>query len=55
MSILETKIESDTDDFSKNAKRIQSLVDALRAKASIVAEGGSAASRKRHQDRVDVF
>ncbi len=48
MTILTTKIASTTEDFARNAKAMQALVDDLNAKRAAAAVGGSEKSRARH-------
>jgi 3-methylcrotonyl-CoA carboxylase beta subunit len=51
MSVLETSLDPRSDGFRANAEAMQVLVADLRAKASLIAQGGTEASRQRHVAR----
>src|SRR6266478_8850716 len=51
MSVLDTSLDSRSEPFRANAAAMRAVVDDLRAKSAMIAEGGDEASRKRHQGR----
>ena len=51
MTILETKINTRSDNFAANDAAMRALVDALRANAEQVADGGGARYAERHKAR----
>jgi 3-methylcrotonyl-CoA carboxylase beta subunit len=51
MTILESKLNSRSDDFKQNADAMQVLVDDLRAKVEKIAQGGGDDARKKHTSR----
>lgn len=51
MAILTSRIATGSDEFQQNTAHMQALVDDLRHRFDTVAQGGSEASRERHQAR----
>jgi 3-methylcrotonyl-CoA carboxylase beta subunit len=51
MTILETKLNSRSDDFKANAAAMQVIVDDLKAKVAKLAQGGGEDARKKHTSR----
>lgn len=51
MSVLHSKISPNSADFSANAQVMQSLVDDLKQKLGLIAQGGSQAARAKHTAR----
>jgi 3-methylcrotonyl-CoA carboxylase beta subunit len=51
MTILESKLNSRSDDFKQNAEAMQVLIDDLRAKVEKIALGGGDDARKKHTSR----
>lgn len=51
MSVLQSAINTRSDEFRANAERMAGLVAELREKTAAAAQGGSAAARKKYQER----
>jgi 3-methylcrotonyl-CoA carboxylase beta subunit len=51
MTILETKLNPQSDDFKANTAAMQTVVDDLRARLAQVAQGGGAVARAKHTER----
>jgi 3-methylcrotonyl-CoA carboxylase beta subunit len=51
MTILDSKLNSRSDDFKNNAGAMQALVDDLKAKVQKIAQGGGEDARKKHVAR----
>jgi len=51
MTILETKLNSRSDDFKRNAEAMEKLVEDLKAKVAKAAQGGGEDARKKHRAR----
>jgi 3-methylcrotonyl-CoA carboxylase beta subunit len=51
MPVIPTALEPRSDTFRANAAAMQTLVADLRAKSAVIAAGGDAASRRRHEGR----
>lgn len=51
MSVIETKLNSQSESFKTNAATMQKLVDELRANMEIVAQGGGETRAERHKAR----
>jgi len=49
--VLESALDTRSEAFAANAAMMQALVDDLRAKAAVIALGGTEVSRKRHVSR----
>ena len=48
MSVLKTVVALDSQNFSANKAAMQSLVEDLRGKVALIAQGGGAKARERH-------
>ena len=51
MPVIQSRIDTRSDEFKANAAFLQSQVDDLRARAAVIAAGGDAKSRERHVAR----
>lgn len=51
MTTLQSKINPNSDTFGQNAQAMQALVDDLKAKLAVIAQGGSQTARQKHLDR----
>ncbi len=51
MPILETKVERDSPEFEKNSAHMRGLVDELKQRIAIVAQGGGEKAREKHIKR----
>src|SRR5437588_8440907 len=51
MTILDSKLNSRSEDFKANAQAMQALVEDLKAKVAKIAQGGGEEARKKHTAR----
>src|ERR1700746_3399549 len=55
MSVLTSQVQTRSDEFRANMKRMRALVDELREKTGQAAQGGSEAARKKYKSRDKLF
>ena len=51
MGVLQTSLNTRSEEFRANAERMRALVEELREKTAVAAQGGSEAARKKYQER----
>lgn len=55
MSVLQSQIQTHSEEFRTNTERMDALVQDLRAKTAAVAQGGPETARKKYQERGKLF
>ena len=51
MPTIQSKLDTNSSDFNDNREKMMSLVDELKDKINLAAEGGGERSRKKHLSR----
>mgnify|MGYP003386092799 FL=1 len=51
MPIIQTLVQPKSQDYQENKEAMMALIEDLREKVAHIAQGGSAAATKKHQER----